>query len=165
MKNPIQRLSELTTEHSLTVAVAESLTCGLLASEIGKGENASEWFCGAVVAYQTAVKEQVLGVPDGLDPCSAECASRLAQGVRSLLQADIAVATTGVGGPDSEDGHPPGTVFLGWADATRSGAELFHFGGEPEDVLRATVDRAMILLVGLAGGQGQADGGPSTSPR
>ena len=53
MKDPIQRLSELASAHSLTVAVAESLTCGLLASEIGKGESASDWFTGAVVAYQT----------------------------------------------------------------------------------------------------------------
>jgi nicotinamide-nucleotide amidase len=150
VKSPIERLSELATERALTVAVAESLTCGLLASEIGKGENASDWFSGAVVAYQTAVKVQVLGLPDGLDPCSAECASRLARGVRSLLKADIAVATTGVGGPDSEDGHPPGTVFVGWADATGAGAELFHFDGEPDDVLRATVDRALVLLVRVA---------------
>ncbi|MBD3942726.1 CinA family protein [Microbacterium sp. NEAU-LLC] len=135
---------------ALTVGVAESLTCGLLASEIGKGADAADWFAGGVVAYQTAVKEHVLGVPAGIDPCSAECAAQLARGVRELLGADIAVATTGVGGPDSEDGHPPGTVFVGWADAEDSGAELLQLSGGPDDVLRTTVERAVLRLVDLA---------------
>lgn len=150
MLTPIQRLSDLAREHSFTIAVAESLTCGLLASEIGKGEDAADWFSGVVVAYRADVKVRVLGVPDGLDPCSAECADRLAQGVRTLLHADIAVATTGVGGPDSENGHPPGTVFIGWADAAGSGAELLQLTGDPDDVLRATVERALLRLVQLA---------------
>ncbi len=151
MASPIEQLSSLARDRGLSVGVAESLTSGLLASEVGKGESAQEWFSGGVVAYQMPVKVQVLGVADGVDPCSAECATSLAVGVRALLQTDIAVATTGVGGPESEDGHPAGTVYLGWATREGSGAEHLQLNGEPEDVLNATVDHAMRLLVDLAG--------------
>lgn len=150
MKTSIERLSEAARAHGLTVAVAESLTSGLLASAVGKGESSSEWFSGGVVAYQMPVKTHLLGVPEGTDPCSAECATALATGVRALLETDIAVATTGVGGPDPEDGHPAGTVYLGWATATGTGAEHFQFEGDPEDVLGATVEHALRLLVQLA---------------
>jgi len=152
MTTSLERLSGLVHGRSLTIAVAESLTCGLLASEIGKGEQAGEWFAGAVVAYQMPVKVHVLGVPAGVDPCSAECAETLAQGVRALLQADLAVSTTGVGGPDSEDGHPPGTVFVGWALDGRSGAEQLELTGDPGEVLQQTVEHALRLLVELVQG-------------
>lgn len=150
MDSDIQRLSDAARERGLTIAVAESLTSGLLASEIGKGEGAGEWFSGGVVAYRMPVKTHLLGVPDGLDPCSAECATALAVGVRALLEADVAVATTGVGGPDSEDGHPAGTVYVGWAGADESGAEHLQLEGGPDSVLAATVDHALRRLVLLA---------------
>lgn len=150
MESAIQRLSTAVRERGLTVAVAESLTSGLLASEVGKGESAGDWFSGGVVAYRMPVKTHLLGVPEDVDPCSAECATALAVGVRALLGADIAVSTTGVGGPDPEDGHPAGTVYLGWAGADGSGAERLQLDGGPDRVLDETVDRALRLLVGLA---------------
>jgi nicotinamide-nucleotide amidase len=150
MESAIQRLSTAVRERGLTVAVAESLTSGLLASEVGKGESAGDWFSGGVVAYRMPVKTHLLGVPEDVDPCSAECATALAVGVRALLGADIAVSTTGVGGPDPEDGHPAGTVYLGWAGAESSGAEHLQLDGGPDRVLDETVDRALRLLVGLA---------------
>lgn len=152
MTTSIDQLSRAARERGLTVAVAESLTSGLLASEVGKGENAGEWFSGGVVAYRMPVKTGVLGVPEGTDPCSAECATALAAGVRELLGTDIAVATTGVGGPDPEDGHAPGTVYLGWATAEGSGAHHLQLDGDPEDVLSDTVDHALQILVNLAEG-------------
>ena len=152
MISTIQRLSDLARERGLSVAVAESLTSGILASEVGKGESAGDWFSGGVVAYRMPVKTHVLGVPEGVDPCSAGCATALATGVRALLQAGIAVATTGIGGPDAEDGHAPGTVYLGWATADDSGATHLQLDGEPEEVLSATVDHALQLLVRLAEG-------------
>lgn len=150
MESAIDQLSRTARERGLTIAVAESLTSGLLASHVGKGESAGDWFSGGVVAYRMPVKTHLLGVPDGTDPCSPECATALADGVRALLTADIAVSTTGVGGPDPEDGHEPGTVYLGWATAEGSGAEHLELDGGPEDVLGATVDRALRLLVRLA---------------
>jgi nicotinamide-nucleotide amidase len=95
------------------------------------------------------VKERVLGVPEGIDPCSAECAERLATGALDLLRADVAVSTTGVGGPDPEDGHEAGTVYLGWATPSGSGHRLLELDGGPEEVLTRTVESSLALLAGL----------------
>lgn len=143
-------LSEVAAAKHLQVAVAESLTAGLLASAIGSGAGAREWFRGGVVAYQTDVKNEVLGVDEHLDPCSPKVARQLAVGVRGLLCADLAVATTGVGGPEGDDGHPPGEVYLGWATADAVGHRRLELEGEPHEILAATVDAAVELLTSLA---------------
>lgn len=131
------------------IALAESLTSGALASRVGAGERASDWFAGGVVAYQLRTKHDVLGVPKGIDPCSAECAELLAVGVRRLLGADVAVSATGVGGPEPEDGHPPGTVYVGWSSDGSTGHRFLRLGGGPEDVLDATVTAAVELLADI----------------
>lgn len=143
-------LSEIAAVKNVQIAVAESLTAGLLAGAIGSGAGASEWFRGGVVAYQTAVKNEVLGVDGNLDPCSPEVARQLAAGVRDLLRADLAISTTGVGGPEDDDGHPPGEVYLGWATADAVGHRRLELKGEPHEILAATVDAALELLTSLA---------------
>jgi nicotinamide-nucleotide amidase len=152
MAEPTEELAATARERSIRVAVAESLTCGLLASTVGKGTDAESWFAGGVVAYQTPVKEALLGLEPGTDPCSAECAVQLARGVRELLDVEIAVSTTGVGGPDPQDGHPAGTVFLGWATADGTGHRQLALDGPPEVVLDRTVDEAIALLDELVRG-------------
>ncbi|MHC2999319.1 CinA family protein [Microbacterium sp. HJ5] len=151
MSERAQQLADAAKERGIRIAVAESLTCGLLASGLGEGTDTESWFAGGVIAYQTAVKESVLGVRPGIDPCSAECAEQLARGVRGLLDVDVAVATTGVGGPDPQDGHPPGTVFLGWETADGSGHRELALSGSPEEILDQTVERAIALLDELVG--------------
>lgn len=140
-------LSDLARTHDLRIAVAESLTSGALASAVGAGEGASEWFAGGVVAYLSEAKERVLGFPADQDPTSAKCAEQLARGARELLDADVCVSTTGVGGPDAEDGHPAGTVFLGWATRDGAGHRQLALDGEPEEVIASTVDEAVRMLV------------------
>lgn len=142
----VDRLSRVARKRDLRIAVVESLTSGGLAHEIGAGEGASNWFAGAMVAYMTDVKQHLLKVAPGVDPCSAECAEQLAVGGLELFAADICVSTTGVGGPDPEDGHPPGTVYLGWANQHQHGHEHLQLDGDPEEVLTATVDAASRLL-------------------
>lgn len=144
--NDIERMSELARSRKLRVCVAESLTSGQLANTVGQGESASEWFAGGIVAYLTDVKERVLGLAPGTDPCSAACAEQLASGARLLFDADICVSTTGVGGPGSEGGHPAGTVYLGWATPTHVGYRRLALPGDPQSVLSASVDAAMRLL-------------------
>lgn len=136
----------------LRVAVAESLTSGMLSSTIGAAEGAGEWFAGGVVAYTVDVKERVLGLTPGTDPCSPRCAVELARGVRDLLGADIAVSTTGVGGPSPEGPHAAGTVYLGWATKTHDGDVLLRADGDPESVLAQTTSLAVDLLAILARG-------------
>ena len=142
----IEEISTLASERDLRLAVVESLTSGELAHAIGGGENAARWFRGGIVAYMRSVKEGLLGVDPGTDPCSPECAEQLARGGRELLSADVCVATTGVGGPDAEDGHPPGTVYLGWATAGSSGHRLLELNGSPEEVMATTTTAASELL-------------------
>lgn len=142
----LEKIGDAAVRGGVRIAIAESLTCGRLASTIGATEEASDWFAGGVVAYQMQTKHDVLGIPSSLDPCSAECAEGLASGVRTLLGADVAVAATGVGGPDPEDGHPPGTVYIGWSTRDGQGHRLLELEGDPDDVLDGTVDGAIRLL-------------------
>lgn len=99
-------------DRGLTLAVAESLTGGLVASRLVNGPGASDWFRGGVVSYASDVKFSVLGVPEG-PVVSAEAATAMATGVRDLLGADVGLGVTGVAGPDPLEGQPPGTVYLG----------------------------------------------------
>ncbi|MDA8101543.1 MAG: competence/damage-inducible protein A [Nitrospiraceae bacterium] len=99
-------------ERGLTLAVAESLTGGLVASRLVGVAGASAWFKGGVVSYASSVKFEVLGVPEG-EVISEPAALAMAAGVRELLHADVGLAFTGVAGPDSQEGHSAGTVFVG----------------------------------------------------
>lgn len=143
----LARLSEIARARGLRLSVVESLTSGRLASAVGGGDDAGSWFGGGVVAYQSAEKERILGVTPGLDPCSAECAEQLAAGGRRLFDADLCVATTGVGGPGPDDnGHPAGTVYLGWATADGVGHRMLSLTGDPLAVMEATVSAAVRML-------------------
>ncbi|MGW4392820.1 CinA family protein [Streptomyces sp. NPDC004685] len=106
----------LLAERGETLAVAESLTGGLVAADITSVPGASRVFRGSVTSYATELKRDVLGVDGTLlaergavDP---EVALQMATGVRRLLGADWGIATTGVAGPDEQDGQPVGTVFV-----------------------------------------------------
>lgn len=142
----VDRISALARARGLRIAVVESLTSGGLAHTIGAGEGASTWFAGGIVAYMTDVKENLLKMTAGVDPCSAEGAEQLAAGGLALFEADICVATTGVGGPDPEDGHEPGTVYLGWATGDSGGHRHLQLEGNPDDVLTRTIAEATSLL-------------------
>lgn len=95
-----------------TLAVAESVTGGLIASRLVNVAGASTWFRGGVVSYASEVKFDVLGVARG-PVVSAQAAVAMAQGVADLLGADIGLSVTGVAGPEEQDGQPAGTVFVG----------------------------------------------------
>ena len=128
-----------------TVAVAESLTGGLLCSRFARQEGASDWFRGGVVSYARMTKERLLGIGDA--PVVSEAAARfMAARVAELLSADVAIAVTGVGGPDPEDGIPPGTVWIATYSLGETEAHMFRFDGDPTDVCDQTCDVAESLL-------------------
>jgi nicotinamide-nucleotide amidase len=106
----------LLTERGRSVAVAESLTGGLLAAALTSIPGASAAFRGGVVAYATDLKDTVLGVPAGLlgrhGAVHPDVAAAMAAGVRRLMGATVGAATTGVAGPDPADGQPVGTVYI-----------------------------------------------------
>ena len=101
-------------ERGLTFGVAESLTGGLIASRLVNVPGASEWFRGGVVAYASAVKFDVLGLPSGL-VVTEPAAAAMAEGVRKVVGADVGLGITGVAGPDDQEGVAPGTIFVGIA--------------------------------------------------
>ncbi len=105
-------VAEQLLERGLTLAVAESVTGGLIASRLVGVAGASKWFRGGVVSYASEVKFDLLKVPVG-PVVSAEAAEAMARGVRELLHADVGLSVTGVAGPEEQDGQPAGTVFVG----------------------------------------------------
>lgn len=109
-------IAKLLMERGKTLAVAESLTGGLIASRLVNVSGASNWFRGGVVSYASEVKFDVLNVPVG-PVVSGEAAEAMAMGVRELLKSDVAISITGVAGPEEQDGQPVGTVFVGIAIA------------------------------------------------
>ncbi len=110
----------LLAERGATVAVAESLTGGLLGGELTEMAGSSATFAGGVTAYATPLKHSLLGVPEDLlaahGPVHADVAAAMARGVRELLGASYGLAVTGVAGPEPQDGHPVGTVHVAVAD-------------------------------------------------
>lgn len=142
-----------------TLAVAESLTGGALGSALTAVTGVSATFRGGVVAYATDVKASVLGVDADLlrragavDP---EVARQMAGGVRDLLGATYGLATTGVAGPDPQDGHPPGEVHLALAGPAGLVALQVTLRGDREQVRTEVVRRALGLLLDRL-----ADGSP-----
>jgi nicotinamide-nucleotide amidase len=103
-------------ERGQTVAVAESLTGGLVCAALVEVPGASAVVRGAVVSYATDLKHRLLDVDAGLlarnGPVDPDVAAQMALGVRERLGADWGLATTGVAGPDSQDGVAPGRVYL-----------------------------------------------------
>ncbi|MFG2946162.1 CinA family protein [Streptomyces adustus] len=148
MNSAAADLVRLLTVKGETVAVAESLTGGLVAAEITAVSGASKVFRGSVTAYATDLKHGLLGVDATLlaergavDP---QVAAQMAAGVRKALGADWGLATTGVAGPEPQDGQPVGTVFvaLDGPSAAHSGSA----GGGKVLALRLNGDRAEIRM-------------------
>ncbi|MEE1810988.1 CinA family protein [Streptomyces sp. BE133] len=145
------RLLELLVERGETLAVAESLTGGLVAAELTSVPGASNSFRGSVTAYATPLKRDLLGVDGALlaehgavDP---EVARQMAAGVRRVLGADWGMATTGVAGPEPQDGKPVGTVYV--AVAGPDGAEkvtALRLNGGRADIRRESVRSVLALL-------------------
>ena len=154
-----------------TVATAESLTGGLVCASLVSVPGASEVVRGAVVAYATELKADLVAVPaevlarDGA--VSSATASAMAAGVRARCRADFGVATTGVAGPDSQEGHPAGTMHV--AVAFDGGLRVGSFepnvaSRDRDTVRRLAVVRALDLLRRSAAGLGPGVG-ESSPPR
>lgn len=109
-------VASLLATHDRTLGLAESLTGGLVSSRLVSIPGASVWFRGSIVSYASNVKFEVLGVPEG-PVVSEEAARNMALGARNVLRSDIGLSFTGVAGPDEQEGHRPGTVFVGLATA------------------------------------------------
>lgn len=136
-----------------TIAVAESLTGGAVLSALVDVPGASAALLGGVVAYATELKHTLLDVPAGLlaargavDPDVAEA---MALGVLRRTGADVAVATTGVAGPDAQDGRPVGLVYVGIAvggNRPRVSSTAHRFDGDRAEIRAAATVAALEAL-------------------
>lgn len=129
-----------------TLAVAESVTGGLIASRCTTVPGASEWFRGGVVSYATQVKADVLGV-ESAAVITAEAAEEMAAGVARLLGADVGLGITGVAGPTEAEGQPVGTVWVGIAfDGQAESTKLAVLAGDRERIRQRAALSALDLL-------------------
>ncbi|MFD4634397.1 CinA family protein [Streptomyces sp. NPDC058284] len=173
-EEPASTLLRLLAARGETLAVAESLTGGLVAAEITATPGASKVFRGSVTAYATELKRDVLGV-DGtlLDERGAvdpEVARQMAAGVREVLGADWGLATTGVAGPEAQDGQPVGTVFVavsgpglesvpGYAvGGARGKVAALRLNGDRSEIRRESVRNVLTLLLEQLSGERAENG-------
>jgi len=135
-----------------TVAVAESLTGGLVAAALTDVPGASEAFRGGMVTYATELKALLLGVDRGLlarhGAVYAPVAAAMAAGVRTRLGATYGLATTGVAGPDPADGQPVGTVHIAVSAADDTVVRTIGLTGDRHQIRRLSVEHALGLLLG-----------------
>ena len=129
-----------------TAATAESLTGGNVSARLSALPGASDWYVGGLVAYDENVKYELLGVDPG-PVITASAAAQMAAGVARLLKADVAVATTGVGGPGPQENQPQGTVFLAVATPRETTVAEYHFDGDPSAIVRQTTQQALQDLI------------------
>jgi nicotinamide-nucleotide amidase len=155
------------TARQWTIAVAESLTGGLLVAELIRTPGASAVVSGGIVAYSTELKHTLLGVNSGLlaahGPVHADVAAQMAAGVRDRLAvagipATVGLSTTGVAGPDTQDGVAVGTVFLGFAIGGDVHAVGIQFTGDREAIRRAAVSESLVQLKAWLVRAGEDDG-------
>lgn len=151
----VLKLIEVLRAHQMTFAAAESCTAGMITSRIGDIPGASDVLLGGVVSYANEVKENVLGVPTDIlntvGAVSEPCAAKMAEGVRRLTGADIAVSVTGIAGPGGGTAEKPvGTVCFGLSDKNGTITETVQFGYKSDraKVRRLTVARAMMNVIG-----------------
>ena len=150
-----ERVLESLARRGETLATAESLTGGMLSALLTGVPGASRSFVGGVVSYATRVKVSALGVPEEVveehGVVSRECAAARAQGVRSRLDATWAMATTGVAGPDAQEGRAVGTVWVAVAGPVGVETRGLVLEGDRNEVRRGSCRAVLGLLGDLLG--------------
>ena len=139
-------------EQGLTLGTAESCTGGLIAKYMTDLPGSSAVFRGGVVSYTDGVKAGVLGVPQGLldqyGAVSPQVAEAMARGAKAALGCDIAISSTGIAGPDTDDrGTPVGLVYLGLAYEDKCYVKEFHAGHVARERVRRQSAQTALDLV------------------
>ncbi len=146
-----ESLAALLKESGMTIAIAESCTGGMIAARITAVPGSSAYFGLGVVTYSNEAKMKLLGVPSPMlamyGAVSEEVARAMAEGVRKLSGADLALSVTGIAGPEGGTAEKPvGTVFIGLAAENFCHAERRSFTGDRSAVRNATVEAALLLI-------------------
>ncbi|WP_298226469.1 nicotinamide-nucleotide amidohydrolase family protein [Gryllotalpicola sp.] len=152
MPDATSALLEDLAARGLTIAVAESLTGGALTAELTRPAGASRVVLGGAVVYATELKHTLAGVDAALlaerGPVDPDVALALARGIRERLAvgtrpADLGIATTGVAGPDEQDGKPVGLVYIGYATADSADVTTLLLEGDRAAIRARSVSEAV----------------------
>ena len=137
-------------ERRETLATAESLTGGLVAATIVEIPGVSAVYRGGLVVYATDLKARLAEVPEVLlaerGPVDPDVAVALAAGARARCGADWGLATTGVAGPDPQDGKPVGLVYIAVCGPGHSAVRELKLDGNRDAVRTQSVTRVLQLL-------------------
>ncbi len=148
-------LGEILKAHGKTLCAAESCTGGEISHLITTVPGSSSYYLGSVTSYAVPIKEKVLGVdPEIIDKygvVSSEVAAAMAEGVRNLMGADYAVATTGLAGPGGGDGvNPDGTVWVGVCSSSGTlRTRKFQYHNDRKRNIERFAASALYLLLTL----------------
>jgi PncC family amidohydrolase len=140
-----------------TLATAESLTGGRLAVAVTSVPGASASYLGGFVTYATQLKESLLDVPRAIveeyGVVSGECARAMAAGCRAATGATYALATTGVAGPDVQEGKPVGTVYVGLSGPDGETVLTMELVGDRRRIQDRACREALSALCGILRGE------------
>ena len=149
MKDLAQKVGQALLEKSMKMATAESCTGGWVAQAVTTVPGSSGWFDCGFVSYSNRAKQKMLGVDlevlERSGAVSEPVVAQMAEGALHNSEADIAVAISGVAGPDggSED-KPVGTVWLAWAIAGQPTVTcLSFFNGDRDAIRQQAVEQAL----------------------
>ncbi len=154
----LQTATAFLDQHDLTVVTAESCTAGLIAGSLADLPGCGKWFKSGYVTYSPEAKNRILGVRMETIECfnltSEQVAREMVQGALQISEANIAVANTGVAGPDNGDGNiRAGTVCFAWAFRLQGAIRLFsetrHFNGDRNAVRQAAAEYAITRIPAL----------------
>ncbi len=148
LEDIIRALGAELCDRTALLAAAESCTGGLIAHEATNVSGSSRWFAGGVVAYSNHVKQRVLGVPEAVlathGAVSRETVLAMAQGVQRVLDAQAALAVSGIAGPDGGTPEKPvGTVWVAWAFGDETHSALWRFSGTRLEIKHQTARAAL----------------------
>lgn len=149
---PEEKIGAILERESLTIALAESCTGGLLASRITDIPGSSRYFMAGLVTYSNGAKTKFLSVPEEIitqnGAVSAIVAEIMASGVRDGTGVDIGLSITGIAGPAGGSPEKPvGTVFMGLATKEGIRAERFLFTGDRRQIRRQATEEALSMLL------------------
>lgn len=152
MKESIEtKVGQMLREKGLLLAVAESCTGGLISHRITSVAGSSDYFSGGIVAYANEVKVAMLGVREMTlaenGAVSTAVAKEMAEGVLRKLNADVAIATTGIAGPGGGTATKPvGLVFIALATEGEAEVREFRFDGDRMSIKRVASDAALEMI-------------------
>ena len=138
-------------EKNLTIAVAESLTGGLVAASLTEIPGASKVFKGSITAYVDEIKQNILNVNKETIPnftsISEQVALEMAINVRKILKSDIGISTTGVAGPEKSAGFAPGLVFVAISIGDHNMCQKLEITGDRSKIRNQTVQEILQLTL------------------